>query len=565
MTLEQLRLRSTYFIAGFGAFAAAAVPVMDLVLAGELGLGSLVAALCVAAFSVAATALRGTQAFRYLTVSALMGTVMAMLIAAKGQVWQLDLHMAFFAALALCALMYDARAIILGAALVAVHHLGLGMTVDTLVFYGGGGLPRISLHAAMILVEAAGLIALTYTTANLLQLASTKSDEAAMEADKTREMAERSAEERVQRDAQFTLMMHRLETSFGQVVDRAAAGDFTRRIEEDFSEASLNRLAHKINALVETIDLGVSETRKVLAELATDNLDARMTGLHAGVFEEVKSDTNRVAERFGGVIASLRQTSRSLKSATGELLAGANDLSERTNRQATTISRTSAAMSQISATVQHNAERAKNASAVAARVTTAAEAGGAVMGRTTEAMERITDATARIASIVGLIDDIAFQTNLLALNASVEAARAGEAGRGFAVVAVEVRRLAQSAAKASSDIRALVEKGRGEVDTGSKLVNEAAATLATILSAAQETNALMEEIARDSHEQAVSIDEVNDAVRIMDEMTQHNASLVEESNASIGQTEAQARELDRIVEVFTVTRAGAQGHREAAA
>jgi methyl-accepting chemotaxis protein len=174
------------------------------------------------------------------------------------------------------------------------------------------------------------------------------------------------------------------------------------------------------------------------------------------------------------------------------------------------------------------------------------------MLKATDAMERITASSGKISNIIGLIDDIAFQTNLLALNASVEAARAGEAGKGFAVVAVEVRRLAQSAAQASSEVKGLIEQSGTEVKTGSKLVVEAAQKLQAMLTAARSSNELMDGIAKQSQDQAASIEEVNSAVRQMDEMTQHNAALVEQTNASIEQTEAQANELDRIVEVFRI-------------
>ncbi|ODS94120.1 MULTISPECIES: methyl-accepting chemotaxis protein [unclassified Devosia] len=184
-------------------------------------------------------------------------------------------------------------------------------------------------------------------------------------------------------------------------------------------------------------------------------------------------------------------------------------------------------------------------------MTTTAEAGGAVMLSANAAMGRITESSAKISNIIGLIDDIAFQTNLLALNASVEAARAGDAGKGFAVVAVEVRRLAQSAASASSEVKALIEQSANEVRGGSRLVAEAVAKLEQMLVAVRGNRELLEGIARDSREQASAIEEVNTAVRQMDEMTQHNAALVEETNAAIEQTEAQASELDRIVAVFT--------------
>jgi methyl-accepting chemotaxis protein len=169
-------------------------------------------------------------------------------------------------------------------------------------------------------------------------------------------------------------------------------------------------------------------------------------------------------------------------------------------------------------------------------------------------MDRITQSSGKISNIIGLIDDIAFQTNLLALNASVEAARAGDAGKGFAVVAVEVRRLAQSAARASSDVKALIEQSANEVKGGTRFVADAAERLVAVQDAIAANATLLEAIATASREQASSIDEVNVAVRQLDEMTQHNAALVEETNAAIEQTEAQANELDRVIGVFAVTR-----------
>jgi methyl-accepting chemotaxis protein len=361
---------------------------------------------------------------------------------------------------------------------------------------------------------------------------------------------ERKASE--QRRIERSTMMQALQKAFGQVVDAAQQGDFGKRVEAEFPDKELNEIAASINNLVETVDRGLGETGRVLSALASTDLTHRVEGQYQGAFEQLKTDTNAVAEKLSEIVGQLKSTSRNLKTATSEILSGANDLCERTTKQAATIEETSATMEQLSGTVLQNAQKAKEASQVAATVTRTAEEGGEVMLKATDAMERITASSGKISNIIGLIDDIAFQTNLLALNASVEAARAGEAGKGFAVVAVEVRRLAQSAAQASSEVKGLIEQSGAEVKTGSKLVTEAASKLEAMLSAARSSNQLMDGIAKQSQDQAASIEEVNSAVRQMDEMTQHNAALVEETNASIERTEEQATELDRIVEVFTI-------------
>ncbi|MFC0008919.1 methyl-accepting chemotaxis protein [Devosia nitrariae] len=369
---------------------------------------------------------------------------------------------------------------------------------------------------------------------------------------KVAEMTEAEAARIVKDQEDRQRMMSELQNAFGQVVDAAVAGDFSQRVTVEFPDAELNSLAHSVNNLVETVDRGVTETGTVLSALADTDLTKRMHGDYQGAFARLKADTNAVAEKLSEIVGQLRTTSRALKTATGEILSGANDLSERTTKQAATIEETSAAMEQLATTVMQNAERANGASVNATQVTRTAEEGGQVMHEATEAMERITASSAKISNIIGMIDDIAFQTNLLALNASVEAARAGDAGKGFAVVAVEVRRLAQSAASASSDVKALIEQSAGEVKGGSKLVADAAAKLEAMLDAARANSELLSEIATESREQASSIEEVNTAVRQMDEMTQHNAALVEETNAAIEQTEAQASELDKIVDIFAV-------------
>jgi len=353
-----------------------------------------------------------------------------------------------------------------------------------------------------------------------------------------------------QRSAARRAAMERFQGAFSDVVGATVEGDLGKRIATGYDEQDLETLAGKFNQLMDTVATGLHDAGAVLSSLAGADLSNRMHGTYKGAFGQLQKDTNAVADKLTGIVGRLKKTSFDLKTATGEILEGANDLSERTTKQAATIEETSAAMEQLADTVLKNSERATEASENAAAVTDAATEGGAVMLKANQAMEQITASSGKISNIIGLIDDIAFQTNLLALNASVEAARAGEAGKGFAVVAIEVRRLAQSAAEASSEIKGLIEQSAAEVTAGSRLVSDAAVKLDGMLEAVRRNHSLLESIASESREQATAIAEVNTAVRQMDEMTQHNAALVEQTNAAIEQTEAQAVELDQVVAIF---------------
>jgi methyl-accepting chemotaxis protein len=294
----------------------------------------------------------------------------------------------------------------------------------------------------------------------------------------------------------------------------------------------------------------IAELTSSLARMAKGDLGGRIDHQFTGQYEQLRQAFNSSLEQLEDIVSGLRQASGALRTATAEILSGANDLSGRTTKQAATIEETSAAVEQLSSAVADNARRAATASEKARAVSQNATEGGVVMHDATQAMTAIETSSGKISNIIGMIDDIAFQTNLLALNASVEAARAGDAGKGFAVVAVEVRRLAQSAASASADVKALIEASAGEVRSGAQLVNRAAERLQDILTGAEESAVLIDAIATANRDQSGALEEVAVAVRQMDEMTQHNAALVEQTNAAIEQTEAQAGELDRIVDVF---------------
>ncbi|MET3924222.1 methyl-accepting chemotaxis protein [Devosia sp. 2618] len=550
MTLEILRQRVALVLVALTAVLAAVTLVVEIARFGAVGVASVLAIGLSAIMAISFYLFRVRSPGRYVTVTVLMGQVGAVLVAMRGDPLQIDMHMAFFAALAMCALLYDSRAILLGTVLVALHHLGLGLLWSDLVFYGAGGLDRVALHAVILGAESAALIWMTINTNLVLSVAEDRAIEVAQSA----ETAQANAAE-ILRGAtsarRHTERMNQLQKEFAAVVEAGVDGDFSRRMLSRYDDEGLDHLAEKTNLLVERVNVGLSATQAVLQVMAQADVTSRVNGDFKGVFSDLQHHTNAVAEKLAEVVGQLKLASRSLKHATSEIHFSANDLSQRTTNQAITIERTSSAMAELAVTVQHNAERAREASLVAASVTQTAEDGGQVMHQATEAMERITQSSTKISDVIGMIDHIAFQTNLLALNASVEAARAGDAGKGFAVVAVEVRRLAQSTASASADVKRLIEQSNGDVQSGSRLVLDVADSLEAMLASARSSNALMQEIARDSGEQAAAIEHIGSSVRAMDEMTQHNAALVQQINGAIEQSEAQASELDRIVGIFT--------------
>ncbi|MBE7733250.1 methyl-accepting chemotaxis protein [Devosia faecipullorum] len=357
----------------------------------------------------------------------------------------------------------------------------------------------------------------------------------------------------------------RLTADLQSTLQAVMRGDLTRRVEADYQQAELRQLSAEVNALLAALDEGLTATGRVLSGVARADLTRRVSGNFTGAFAELRDNTNAVADRMAQVMGDLQETSRRLKTATGEILVGSNDLSERTSRQAAMVEQTSATVEQLAQTVSANAGRAEDANHAVGSASTIAVESGAAMDAATQAMEKISASSAKISNIIGLIDDIAFQTNLLALNASVEAARAGEAGKGFAVVAVEVRRLAQSAAEASADIKQLIDISAKEVQAGTQVVLRIGERISALNISVTESASLIGQITAASRQQALSIEEVNVAVRQMDEITQHNAALVDQTNAAIAQTEAQAGELDRIVAVFQLDAGRKQvGKRQAA-
>ena len=253
---------------------------------------------------------------------------------------------------------------------------------------------------------------------------------------------------------------------------------------------------------------------------------------------------------LGNIVGEVRSTTDSISTAAREIAAGNSDLSSRTEQQASSLEETASSMEELTSTVKQNAENAKQANQLAANASDIAVKGGLAVNEVVHTMGSISASSRKIMDIISVIEGIAFQTNILALNAAVEAARAGEQGRGFAVVAAEVRNLAQRSAAAAKEITALIEDSVDKVDTGSRQVDQAGATMNEIVSAVKRVTDIMAEIAAASSEQSSGIEQVNQALVQMDEVTQQNAALVEEAAASAEAMQEQAGSLMRAVSVF---------------
>ncbi|BEV16548.1 methyl-accepting chemotaxis protein [Herbaspirillum sp. DW155] len=259
-----------------------------------------------------------------------------------------------------------------------------------------------------------------------------------------------------------------------------------------------------------------------------------------------------------GTIANIKTSADTIATASHEIASGNLDLSHRTEQQAGSIEETASAMEELTATVKQNADNARQANQLAESASEVAIQGGSVVGQVVQTMEGITDSSRKIADIIGVIDGIAFQTNILALNAAVEAARAGEQGRGFAVVASEVRSLAQRSASAAKEIKALIDDSVAKVDTGSKLVEQAGATMTEVVASVRRVTDIVGEISSASQEQSAGIAEVGRAITQMDEGTQQNAALVEQAAAAAQSLQDQAATLAGLVGRFQID--GSQAH-----
>ncbi len=289
-----------------------------------------------------------------------------------------------------------------------------------------------------------------------------------------------------------------------------------------------------------------------LGQLSNANMTFRLNETFPGEYEKLRQDFNSSMEKLQQAMQGFNASAQAISSGTDEISAAADDLSRRTEQQAASLEETAASLEQITSTVNMTAEGAKHARDVVSAAKSDAERSGTVVHSAIEAMSGIEKSSKQISQIIGVIDEIAFQTNLLALNAGVEAARAGDAGRGFAVVASEVRALAQRSAEAAKEIKGLISTSTEQVDQGVGLVKETGEALGRIVLQVAEINNVVSTIAASAQEQATGLRQVNTAVNQMDQVTQQNAAMVEETTAAAHSLTQETAELARLLGRFKI-------------
>jgi methyl-accepting chemotaxis protein len=425
------------------------------------------------------------------------------------------MHMAYFAALALLVVYSDRIVILAAAATVAVHHVVLGALIPTVVFGTATGFERVALHAIILAIEAGTLM---WVTTNFVHMAnlSGRSLEAANLA---------TAEAR----------------ALGAVAEQARAAEVLAHSEAGSSaeQARLNEREVVLNSFGAAI-----------SSLHDGDLVHRIDRQLPSAYERLRSEFNDAVAKLGDTLRQVATSAAVIGSGTGELATASDDLARRTESQAASLEETAAALGEITGTVRRTADGAMQARTVVGGTRENAEQSGEVVRQAVEAMGAIESSAREISQIIGVIDEIAFQTNLLALNAGVEAARAGDAGRGFAVVASEVRALAQRSAAAAKQIKGLIQTSGHHVERGVSLVGETGEALLRIVDQVAEIDGVVREIAAATVDQATSLDQVNIAIRQIDQVTQQNAAMIDQAKSATSSLAREGDELVRLIGAF---------------
>lgn len=369
-------------------------------------------------------------------------------------------------------------------------------------------------------------------------------EQRAAEEEKQRELLARE-QERLEREREAVIV-----SEIAMVMAACEHGDFSQRINTDNKDGVLLNVCQSINNLSEVSESSLSEIKTAIQKLSEGNLSSHVQGEYSGLFAEMKDAVNNTTAKLQQITAEIRHTAANVSDSANEISAASVDLSNRTEAQASTLEQTAASMEEITATVLQNTGNANDLRSFSEESKRIAENGGEVVKQVVVSMDEISDSSSKISDIIGVIDEIAFQINLLALNAAVEAARAGEAGKGFAVVADEVRTLAGRSATASREIKDLIQASVDQVKNGEEQVHKAGDSLDEIVDSFNTLATKVAGIAEASQEQSIGVREVNRAVTNMDQATQQNAAMVEQTSASAISLSQMAQNLNDLLSFF---------------
>lgn len=394
----------------------------------------------------------------------------------SGSAWQVDLHMTFFALIAMLPLLVDWRPIVAATVVTALHHLLLSYIAPSLVFGAQGDLFRVVLHAVILLVETGVLIGLVHKLSQVML----EQEAAQVEKERVTLAAERERES--------------VETERREVVD---------------------------------------EIGKAMRALARGDLTHQLNRRFPAQFEELREDFNRSVADLAALVHQVTKASNVIQAGSVEIRSASNDLAIRTEQQAARVEQAGSTMNRLVDAARDTASSAASVNAALDQAQQSANDGQEVVSRAMATMELVEKSAQEIRQIITLIDGIAFQTNLLALNAGVEAARAGDAGKGFAVVANEVRALAQRSADAANGIKQLIDTSTHQVSEGVAQVLQTGEALQGIIGQITQIAQAVGSIADAAQSNAEDLEQVSDTFRILDQSTQQNAAMVEESNAAL--------------------------------
>jgi methyl-accepting chemotaxis protein len=484
---------------------------------------------------------------------ALMVQVAVITATQAGHEWQVDMHMYFFAMLAMLTLLASIPAILAGAGAVAVHHLAFNFLAPELIYPGGSDFGRTAIHAVVLVAEAGALVwmvSMRHAQGAKMQEAAAESEELAQEAEHSREEVIATTEQAA--EARKTMLAD-LRDVLGAAVAEAGNGNLARRIDREFDEPVLNDLVASVNGLLGTVETQFDDLGAVLDAYAHADLTARIEGERKGAFATLQSDANRTGEQLGDMIGEIRRLMQDVVGVSNELTGSADQLARRSESQAATLEEVAAAMEEMSASVSSNDQRLLAAEKRAGEVSRQTGDGEETVQRAVEAVERIESSSARITEIIAVIESISFQTNLLALNAAVEAARAGEAGKGFAVVAAEVRTLAQRSADAARDITVLITESTENVTSGAALVRDTGKALGGIRRSITELETGIGQVVIASKEQSTGVAEVNRSVAHVDTITQENAATAERTSQAVNGLAQQIAALEALTAAFRLS------------